>query len=144
LEKIVKAFKDYEHEKLKEVSGTELDKFIKDSEDYLKRLKELRTQIEKRTQEKTIEDIYKDTFDLLKSILGNKSQDGLIEDFEKQLVKKGKFTGQHSRILKNIVTARKEFKKGKLDSHKVNDARKEASILLNDLIEYSQRVDLAT
>ena len=35
-----------------------------------------------------------------------------------------------------------EFKKGKLTAHKVDEARKEAGILINDLIEFSQRCDL--
>jgi len=142
LEKVVEIWRDYEHEKIKEISGTEVDKLLKDTEDYLKRLKELREQIEKRSQEKTIEQIYKDTFMLLKTMVGNKSQEGAIKEFEEQFVKKGKFSPQHLRILKDIVHARAEFKKGKSDTHKVDEARKNASILINDIIEYNQRCDL--
>ena len=140
---VVKYYKGYEHEKIKEVSGTEVDKLIQNTENYLKRLGELREQIEKRAQEKTIEQINKDVFELLKSILGNKSQVVLIEEFEKKLIKTGKLPRNARRILDNIVNARKEFKKGKSNSHKVDNARKDASILINDLIEYSQRCDLA-
>ena len=144
LEKVVEIWRDYEHEKIKEISGTEVDKLVKDTEDYLKRLKELREQIEKRSQEKTIEQIYKDVFTLLKSMFGNKAQDVVIKEFESELVKKGKFAPQHLRILKDIVHARAEFKKGKSDIHKVDEARKNASILINDIIEYNQRCDLAS
>ncbi len=142
LEKVIDIYKDYEHEKIKEISGAEIDKLVKDTEDYLKRLKDLREQIEKRAQEKTIEQIYKDVFTLLKSMFGNKSQDAIITEFENQLVKKAKFAPQHLRILKDIVHARAEFKKGKSDSHKVDQARKNASILINDIIEYNQRCEL--
>ncbi len=142
LEKIVKIYKDYEHEKIKEIKGVEVDKLMKDTEDYLKRLKELREQIEKRTSEKTIEQIYSDIFSILKTMLGNKSQAKMIEEFEKSLIKNGKLPPQDLRILKAIVTARADFKKGKLNVHKVDDARKNASILINDLIEYNQRCDL--
>ncbi|MCK9595902.1 nucleotidyltransferase domain-containing protein [Candidatus Pacearchaeota archaeon] len=142
LEKVINIYKDYEHEKIKELSGAEIDKLVKDTEDYLKRLKDLREQIEKRAQEKTIEQIYKDVFSLLKSMLGNKSQDAIIEEFETKFVKKAKFTPQNLRILKDIVHARAEFKKGKSDAHKVDQARKNASILINDIIEYNQRCDL--
>ncbi|GAI79737.1 unnamed protein product, partial [marine sediment metagenome] len=38
--------------------------------------------------------------------------------------------------------ARNEFKKGKSTSHKVDQARKSAAILINDLIEYNQRSEL--
>ncbi|MDO8623366.1 MAG: nucleotidyltransferase domain-containing protein [archaeon] len=144
LEKIVGIYKDYEHEKLKEIKGAEVDKLLEDSESYLKRLKELRVQIEKRAQEKTIEQIYHDTFELLKSMLGNKSESLLISEFEKQMIRTAKFPPEYFRILKNIVSARSEFKKGKSSTHKVEEARKNASILINGLIEYSQRCDMVS
>jgi len=143
LSEIVGLFKDYEHEKLKEIKGSEIDRLLKNTGDYLKRLKELREQIEKRAQEKTIEGIYKDVFELLEGILGKRSKEKTIEEFEKKLVKTGKLSPQSLRILKDVVNAKKEFKKGKLNSHKIDDARKNAMILINDLIEYSQRKDLA-
>ena len=143
LEKIVGFYKDYEHEKVKEIKGAEVDKLVEDTEAYLKRLKELREQIEKRAQEKTIEQIYKDAFELLKIMLGRKSKDTLVLDFENKFVKKGLFSPQHLRVLKKIIGARADFKKGKLNSHKVDEARKNASILINDLIEYNQRCDIA-
>jgi len=144
LERVIEIYKDYEHEKIKEISGVEVDKLVKDTEDYLKRLKELREQIEKRAQEKTIEEIYKDVFTLLKAMFGSKSQDILIEEFETQLVKKAKFAPQHLRILKDLVHARAEFKKGKSSPHKVDEARKNASILINAIIEYNQRCELVS
>ena len=143
LEKIVGLYKDYEHEKLKEISGTEVDKLLKDTEDYLKRLKELKEQIEKRTQEKTIMQVYDDVFSLLETILGKKSQEKMIADFEMQLIKTGKLSENSLRILKDIVHAKSEFKKGKSSAHKIEDARKGAAILINELIDYSQRKDLA-
>ena len=138
----IKYYKGYEHGKIKEVTGTEVDKLLKDAEDYMKRLKELREQIEKQAQEKLIEEIFKDVFELLKTMFGNKSQAILISEFDKQMVKKGKFTPQHLRILKDIVSARAEFKKGKSNSHKIDQARKNAQILINDIIEYNQRCEL--
>ncbi len=143
LEKIIHAYKDFEHEKLKEVKGAEIDKMLADTEDYLKRLQELRKQIEKSSQEKTIDQIYTDIFNLLDAIFGKKKQTELVDDFEK-LVARGKFTQNHFRILKDVIGARIEFKKGKLDSRKVDEARKNASILINELIDYSQRADLMT
>ena len=142
LEKIVSLYKDYEHEKLKEISGTEIDKLLNDSEDYLKRLRELREQIEKRVQEKIIEQIYHDVFSLLENILGKKTQTKIVYEFENSLIKTGKFPGQSLRILKDIINARAEFKKGKSSSHKIDEARKSASLLINELIDYSQRKDL--
>ncbi|MBU3913206.1 MAG: nucleotidyltransferase domain-containing protein [Nanoarchaeota archaeon] len=140
----IKYYKGYEHQKIKEVSGAEVDKLLKDTEDYMKRLKELREQIEKRNQEKTIEQIYNDSIQLLQGIFGKKSESGLVESFEKQFIKKGKLPDNYLHILKDIIKAREQFKKGKLARHEVEDARKNASQLINHLIEYTQRCDLAT
>jgi len=144
MEKVINIWRDYEHEKIKEISGEEIDKLLKETEEYLKRLKELRIQIDKKAQEKTVERIYSDVINLLSSILGKKSQSQLVENFEKELVKRGKMTQQHLRILKNIMGAKADFKKKKLTAHKVDDVRKEASTLINDLIEFSQRCDLVS
>jgi uncharacterized protein (UPF0332 family)/predicted nucleotidyltransferase len=142
LDKVVKIYKDYEHEKIKEIKGAQVDNLIKDTEDYLKRLKELREEIEKRYEERTVEQIYEDVFKLLRTIIPAKSHNKLIEEFDNKFIKKGKFPPQNLRILKHIVKARAEFKKGKLDAHLVNEARKNASILINDLVEYNQRLEI--
>ena len=142
VERVVDLYKDYEHEKLKEIKGEEIDKLIKDSEDYLNRLKDLREQIQKRFQEKTIEQLYKDVFDLLKNIVGGKSQSETVSEFEKEFVKKGKFTQQHLRVLHDVIKAKAELKKGKSNPIKVDEIRKNAALLINDLIEYSQRAEL--
>jgi len=144
LEKVVKTWRDYEHEKIKEISGTEIDKLLKQTGEFLKRLKELRVDIEKKFNEKTIEQIYKDTFELLKSVVGKKSREETINVFEKDFVKKGKFNPQDLKILKNVVAAREDFKKGKADSQRIDRARKDAEILINNLVEFSQRCDLVS
>lgn len=140
----IKYYKGYEHEKIKEVSGAEIDKLLKDVEAYMKRLKELREQIEKKNQEKTIERIYQDTMNLLAGIFGKKSEAILIESFEKDFIRKGKLPENYLHILKGIVKAREQFKKGKLARHEVEEARKNASMLINHLIEYNQRCDLVS
>ncbi|PJA71220.1 hypothetical protein CO153_02680 [Candidatus Pacearchaeota archaeon CG_4_9_14_3_um_filter_30_11] len=142
LEKIVKTWKDYEHERIKEVSGKEIDQLLAETEDYLKRLKELRKEIEEKAQQKTIDQIYGDITELLKNILGNKSVEKLIQEFEKEYIKKSKFTNQHLRILKDVVKSKKEFKKGKSESHKIDRVRKDADILIKDLTEFVQRKEL--
>ncbi len=144
MEKVINTWRDYEHEKIKEISGAEIDTLLKETEDYLKRLKELRIQIDKKAQGNTIEKIYSDVLNLLHAIFGKKSVEQLVADFEKELVKKGKMTQQHLRILKNVITAKADFKKKKLTAHKVDDVRKEAGMLINELIEFSQRCDLVS
>ena len=144
LEKVVSLYKDFEHEKLKEIKGEKIDKLLEDTEAYLKRLKELRKQIEKETQKKTVEQIHRDLFSLLETILGKKNTPSITAEFGKKLVRTGKFTEQHERILKDVIKAREESKKSRTDLHATEKLRRNAATLINDLIEYSQRKDLVT
>jgi predicted nucleotidyltransferase len=139
----IKYYKGYEHNKIKEVSGKEVDKLLANTEDYLKRLKELREQIEKRSAEKTIEQIYDDVMEMMKSVVGKKTNPQTITEFEENFVKKGKFSPQHLRTLREVIKARAEYKKGKLNMHHVDESRKDAQILINDIIEFNQRCDLS-
>jgi predicted nucleotidyltransferase/uncharacterized protein (UPF0332 family) len=143
LEKIIGKYKDFEHEKLKEVKGVEIDEMIKDTEDYIERMKDLRKQIEKKAQGKIIEEIYKEVSELLKAVTKKKSNAAVMEEFEK-MVKEGKFSPQSKSIIKDINTARAEFKKGKTNLHMIENVRRESALLINDLMEFSQRKDLAS
>jgi len=60
LEKVVGIYKDFEHEKIKEIKGVEVDKLVDGTEEYLKRLKDLKEEIEKKAQEKTIDQVIDD------------------------------------------------------------------------------------
>jgi uncharacterized protein (UPF0332 family)/predicted nucleotidyltransferase len=144
LARIVGLYKDYEHEKVKEVTGKEVDELLKDAEAYMKRLKELREQIEKRSQEKTIEQIHTDVLHLLEGIFGKKTENQMISLFESEFIKKGRLPENYLNILKGLIKAREQFKKGKIARHEVEDARKNASLLINHLIEYNQRCELVS
>ena len=142
LDRIVKLFKKYEDDPKYKIAGSEIDQIIIETNKYLARLKQLRKEIEKRAQEKTVEQIYKDVFGLLKPITNKDTQSAIVESFEKEFVRKGKFPQQHLQILKNIINVKTQYKKEKVDLHDVDNARKEAQLLINDLIEYSQRAEL--
>ncbi len=140
---LVKLFRDYEHDPKMKIKGADIDKLVKDSDAYIKRLDTLRKQIEKHSNEKLIDQIYTDVVDLLKEISGKKAQKDLLPTLE-SLVKSGKFTPQNLRIFRDIVKAREDFKKGKLNAQKVDEVRRNASILVNALTEYAQRAELAS
>ena len=79
----------------------------------------------------------------METILGKKSQEKTIADFESKLIRTGKLSENSIRILRGIVDAKAEFKKGKSSTNKIEEARKGSAILINELIDYSQRKDLA-
>ena len=153
IENIITFYKKYEHGDIKKISGTELDKFAKDALDYMKRLKELRKQIEKKVQQKSIEEVYKDVFGMLEALLKKKSEAAVIKEFEDKLIKQGKFPQRFLEELKFIAKTKKEMekedkpKKKKDDSSSakeirdVEKSRKYAAEITNHLIEYTQRCD---
>ena len=143
-EVVIKYYKGYEHGKIKEVRGADVDRLLKDSEDYMKRLKELRVQIEKRSQEKTIEENYDTIFKILKGLFGDKPEAVLIAEFEKELVNKGRTDPRYFHILNELLDAKKRLKsKKKPTAHEIEQVRKNAVMLINNLIEYGQRCELA-
>jgi len=144
LEKItITYYKGFEHKKIKEVSGKEVDELLKEVEDYMNRLKGLRGQIEKKAEERTLNETYDNIFKLLKNILGNKSEAELIKQFEAELVKKGKMDPKGLIVIKELIDARKKYKsKKKPTKYEIEDVRKNTTFLINHLIEYGQRRDL--
>ena len=78
LSKLVKLFRDYEHDPKMNIKGAEIDKLIKDSDVYIKRLQGLRKQIEKRAHERTIEQVYSEIFNLLEAVIKKKGQANLV------------------------------------------------------------------
>ena len=141
---VIKYYKGYEHEEIKEVKGAEVDKLLKDAEDYMKRLKELREQIEKRTQEKTVEEAYTNTFKLLQGLFGKKSETELVKEFEKELVNKGRTDPRFLHVLNELIDSKRKYKsKKKPATHEVEEIRKNSVQLINSLIEYGQRCEIA-
>ncbi|OYT41693.1 hypothetical protein B6U80_00710 [Candidatus Pacearchaeota archaeon ex4484_26] len=142
LEKIVNIYKDYEHGRLKEVKGKEIDELLADSSDYIKRLKELVKQIEKQSGEKTILKIHEDTFSILKKILGQAGEKNLVEKFKTQIINKGEISPKTFEMLKEIIKAKQDYKKGKLSKHEVDRVRRFGQDLIHLLTEYEQRKNL--
>ena len=117
---------------------------MKDVEDYTKKLKEMAVEIEKRSQERTIEETYSNVFKLLKNIFGNKNEQELVKDFERELVKKGRTDPKNLHIINHLIDAKKRYKsKKKPSKYEIEEVRKNATFLINNLIEYGQRCDLS-
>ncbi len=144
LEKAVKYYKDYEHGKLKEISGKEIDELKKEAEEYLKRMKAIREKLEMKMQEHLIEKLHDEMEKMLKHIFGNKSQNDLIESLDKELVKKGKLPSRMIEIAKDILKIKVKAKNKKLTQTEMQRINRDASDLINSLVEYSQRKELVS
>jgi len=137
-------YKGFEHGKIKEVSGTEVDKLLKDAEDYTKKLKEIASEIEKRSQERTLTETYDNVFKIMKGLFGNKKEEDLIKDFEKEIIKKGRAEPRHLEVLHELLDTKKKYaSKKKPTKYEIEDVRKNVSGLINRLVEYGQRCEIA-
>ncbi len=139
----IKYYKGYEHGKIKEVTGKEIDRLMKNSQDYLNRLKTLREALEKRMMEKTFDEIYNNIFKILKSLFGEKLENNLIRDYESELVNKAKSNPKFLHTLNELIDMKKKLKTKKIFSkYDFERLRKESFYLVQEVIEYAQRKEL--
>jgi len=139
----IKYYKGYEHEKVKTVSGREVDDLLKKSENYLKRLKELRNEIEKKIQKKTFEETYSNILDIMKSLFGDKNEALLKQAYESEIVNKGQGNPRFLHTLNKLSSMKKSYKDNKIPTkYDFENLRKDSVYLIDSLIEYGQRKEL--
>ena len=143
LEKVVKLFKDYEHGKLKEISGKEIDTLVAEAKDYTKKMKELREKLEKKVQQRQAEKISEETLAVMKKIFGDKSQEQLLKDFDKELVKKGKISERMLAIAKELPKLKSKVASEKMKPSELHKISRDAFELTSTLMEYAQRKEMA-
>jgi len=140
---VIKYYKGYEHGKIKEVSGKEVDKLLKNSEDYLKRLKQMREELEKRMTEKLFKEIYENVFEILQNMFGKKAHTSLVKDYEKEILKAGKGNPKYFRALNKLIGMKKDFEAKKAPSkYDFENVRKDSVYLVEEMTEYAQRKEL--
>ena len=140
LENIRKYYKDIEHGKLKEVSGKQIDDLLKDAEDYLKRIKKLFEQIEKRRSKETFDEIYNNASGLVREILEiNKIKNTgvLLNTFKKEIIDRKKFSIKVYDSLKILEKTKRDF--SKLSIQELEKIKKESRLAIKEMFEYVQR-----
>lgn len=143
-ENILKIRKDIEHGTKKDITGTEVDKLIKDSEDYLARLKKLFDQINDGKEKENLlhlsDGISHVARDVLRSEGINSVKDAeMINVFQKLLVDSGKMPKTVVRDLKKVIDAPKIFTKEKLDKSEIHKVGNLGHQLMRQLTEHIQR-----
>lgn len=139
---VIDIYKAYEHGKFKSITGKEMDDLVKNTEDYIKRLRVLVEEIGKRSSEKIVIQLSDSVVSLLTPLIGKASDKMLAEKFKKEFVDTGKIPSSYLKILEDLFKAKKEFsekKADKLNRHDVDRIRKNAQQLIALLVEYSQR-----
>lgn len=142
LERTVGLYKDYEHGKLKEISGAEIDSLLKDANEYDKAMKAMRTKLERRMVEIGAESLHTEVVTLLEHALGKHSKEELVKQFEKQFIKTGKLAPRLTPSLHKVMELKQKAKNPKFSQHELDDIRRDAEELITKLSEYLQRRDL--
>ncbi|MBT7508317.1 hypothetical protein HN652_04835 [archaeon] len=144
LKRNVKVRKDLEHGSKKEVSGKELDEMFKDSEAFLKRIKQLFDEIHLRHDQRNVLHLYDEVMTIIRDVLKmegvDKIQDEeLIKIFENELISTAKVPAKYLRELNEIVEAKRKYDAKKLTKTEVEKAKKGSIKLIKFLVEYMQR-----
>jgi len=142
LEKVIKIYKDYEHGTLKTIPGKDVDELLIESKKYDIKMKEIRKKLDEKLIVYDAERSYSEVFDLLKKIFGDKSVDALVKDVNSELISKGKLQPRFFKSLKEIVSMKSKVKSGKITSLEMNALRRDATELIKELLNYTQRTNL--
>ena len=139
LDKVFKIYKNIEHGKIKDISGTEVDKLLDDADAYMKRIKKLFSQIEKKTEAAIIVELYDTCIKVAKDVLSLESINGEAVKGLNELVKKGVMSERFVGILKEVIKAKKDYDAKKLSKQEIEKVRRLASIFIGAMTEHIQR-----
>jgi len=144
LENNIKIRKELEHGSKKVVTGKEVDKLLKDSEDYLKRIKKLFEQIEKMKQESDMVHVYDTIITVIRDVLRFEGRETvaeaeLVSVFENVLISTGKIPARQLRVLNDVIKAKKNYDENKLSKTEVEKVKKSSREFIKTLVEFIQR-----
>ena len=124
---IQKFFKSIEHGTVKSVSGAEVDKLIKDSEDFLKRIDKLFYAIAGKREKESLNELYNNVVRVVEdALISAEMKTTNIElNFKKYCQKEG-IPVRLASDLKDFLKAYKDFKAKKLEKAEADRAKREA------------------
>lgn len=144
LEKVVKYYKDYEHGKLKEISGKEIDDLVKEGAEYNKKMRDLRAKLEQRMREHQVDRIQEEVFSLMKNLFGDKSKEVLVKELDTRLAKNGKIPLRMTQVAKDVADLKKKVKTKGFTQSDMQQIIRDAYDLTSSLTEYAQRKELVS
>ena len=144
LEKNIEIRKSIEHSEKKELSGKELDELLTNADKYLKRIKRLFSQIEKIKEEKDIVNIYDTVTVMVRDALKLEGvedvhENELVKNFQSKLISGGKVPSKFSKLLEEIIKAKKDYDAGKLSKLDIDNLQKDSHSFIRLIFEFIQR-----
>jgi len=140
LESIRVFFKDIEHGKIKEISGKEIDDLILKSEEYLKRIKKLFSQIEKKTEKESFTEMEKSLIKTIEEVLKlSEIKYTKLELGFKKYLEKENLPESLLNEFKIYMTAFLDFKAKKLTKAESDKIKREIRTFIRTIVEHEQR-----
>ena len=135
LEETVGLFKKIEHDKSFEIKGKDLDRLIKNSEEYLKNIKKMFEEISENRTKESISTSYNELINQLANLPGysDLSERDLIEKFREDYVQTGKVPMFTKTALKDIIKAKADYDNGKITITEVNKVLKELRNVMSEI-----------
>jgi uncharacterized protein (UPF0332 family) len=136
--------KDIEHGTKKELTGKEVDELLEDARKYLKRIKKLFGQIELIKEEQDMAHVSDSVVTIVRDVLKAEgvekvADNELVKTFDEEIVSKGKVAAKFSRILADVIRAKKSYDEKKLSKIEADKIKKDARELIKTLVEHVQR-----
>ena len=145
LEKIRVYYKDIEHRKIQKISGKDIDELLINCEDYLKRIKKLFEQIQKKKDIENVEETYDSCTKIAREMIElNKIKftDATLLSSFKQVIEKEKLPSHLGDILKQVMYIKRDYKTKKLTTQEIEKVRRDARIYMKNCVDYIQRRNL--
>jgi len=144
LDKVIQVRKDLEHGSKKDITGKEIDELLAASEEYLKRIKKLFSQIETLKEKESILGIYDMTAavtrDALRLVGVEKVTDSeLLHTFEEKMIATGRVPAKFIRTMHGIMRAKEDYDANKLTKTEVERVSKEVGEFMRFIVEWMQR-----
>lgn len=135
LDDVRKFYKGIEHGKLKEVSGKQIDDFLIRSKDYLKAIRKLFDNLQKKKDRENVDNLFQSCNALVKDLLDIYKISGELEKGFRKLVKDYEVPKKYLDTYKRVKEAKaKKFSKAENDK-----TAKEARIFIKSIAEFIQR-----
>jgi uncharacterized protein (UPF0332 family) len=140
LENLRKFYKGMEHGKIKSITGAEVDKIIADTEEYLKRIKKLFNQIEKKREKESFTEFSEVINRITKEILANAKikTTNLALAIKKYCEQEGlpESLVNNYKLFEKTV---KEFKTNKITKSEIEKVKRKLRTYVRILVEHTQR-----
>ena len=136
LKTIVKTYKGIEHNKELIIKGQDIDKFLEDTEYYLKKIKKLFEDITDEKVKESFSKLFEEFEDALKNLFESEKKkeiNFLVKKLNLDYIKTSKIPSFVESSIKNILKTKKDFDTKKVTITEINKCIKELKVIIKEI-----------